>query len=77
MAAYVVRPGPGGTRLAGHSLLWEGAKNTWKQRHLEDGSGRVSGIVECECGARSPRITAQNQARRWMAQHKADVAGAL
>lgn len=64
---YVVREGPGGTRLKGHSLWLEGQPYGTERPH-GTGPGR------CSCGAESEVLTSNYQRKKWHAAHKAAVA---
>lgn len=64
---YVVREGPGGTRLAGHSLWREG-------RPYDSATGHGTGPARCSCGAESEFLTSNYQRKKWHAAHKAAVA---
>jgi hypothetical protein len=71
-----LRPLNPSTRLSGHSLQSEG------RAYVEDrGSVRRpwsmirTGFGLCECGARSPELTSDNQRKRWHKKHKEQVRG--
>lgn len=59
------------TRLAGHSLRYEGAAFMGPKMRARDASG--PGMALCECGTYSPLIKNRAQRKQWHKDHKDDI----